>query len=86
MSKTVFYPKPKMRYRHYKGGLYEVITMATHSETGEPMVVYKSTLFGSVYTRPLSMWFEEVEVDGEKVRRFSRKDVWKDAEDLMKCD
>lgn len=56
------YPKIGIPYYHYKGGIYEVISMATHSETNEPMVVYKSLLFGSVYVRPLSMWFEEIDV------------------------
>jgi len=56
----ILYPEPGQKYRHYKGGLYEVISMATHSETSEPLVVYKSVLFGSVYARPLSMWFEKI--------------------------
>ena len=43
------YPLPKQVYKHYKGGTYEVVSMATHSETGEKLVVYKSLNFGSVY-------------------------------------
>lgn len=62
--KIVFYPKVGGRYRHYKGGEYEVITLATHSETNEPLVIYKSILFGSVYARPLSMWFDDVKSEG----------------------
>ncbi len=57
---VINYPIPGKRYRHYKGGIYKVITLATHSETGEKQVVYKSELFGDVTTRPLSMWFEEI--------------------------
>jgi hypothetical protein len=56
----VIYPKIGGKYRHYKGGEYEVITMATHSETQEPLVIYKSLLFGSIYARPLNMWFDLV--------------------------
>lgn len=56
----VKYPRVGGKYQHYKGGLYEVISMATHSETQEPLVIYKSVLFGSVYARPLSMWFDNV--------------------------
>jgi len=38
-----------------------VLTMANHSESGEALVIYKSLLFGSIYARPLSMWFDVVE-------------------------
>lgn len=62
MSKIyVHYPIVGGVYKHYKGGKYKVITLATHSETNEPMVVYKSMLFGSYHVRPLSMWFDNVE-------------------------
>ena len=54
------YPEMGGVYQHYKGGKYEVLTMATHSETGEALVLYKSLLFGSIYARPLSMWFDVV--------------------------
>ena len=54
------YPEMGGIYQHYKGGKYEVLTMATHSETGEALVLYKSLLFGSIYARPLSMWFDVV--------------------------
>ena len=56
----VEYPVVGAKYEHYKGGLYSVITLATHSETDEKVVVYKSLLFGSVHVRPLSMWFDIV--------------------------
>jgi len=54
------YPEMGGIYQHYKGGKYEVLTMANHSETGEALVLYKSLLFGSIYARPLSMWFDVV--------------------------
>ena len=60
------------RYRHYKGGEYEVVGTARHSETEEPMVVYR-TLYGdfSLWVRPLAMFTETVEVAGARVPRFA---------------
>ena len=63
LNESVNYPVIGGKYRHYKGGLYEVITMATHSETEEPLVIYKSLLFGSIYARPLSIWFDKIKFD-----------------------
>jgi hypothetical protein len=54
------YPEVGKQYNHYKGGRYEVLTLAKHSETGEVLVIHKSLHFGSVYARPLSMWFATV--------------------------
>jgi hypothetical protein len=48
-------------YEHFKGGRYLVLTVATHSETQEPMVVYASLDNGEIWTRPLSMWLENVQ-------------------------
>ena len=63
------------RYRHYKGMDYEVIGTARHSETEEPLVVYRC-LYGdhSLWVRPLAMFRETVEVAGEHVPRFARQD------------
>ena len=60
------------RYRHFKGGEYNVQGVATHSETGESMVVY-SPLYGEggLWVRPLSMFLETVERDGEQHPRFT---------------
>lgn len=59
------------RYRHFKGKEYEVIGVAKHSETLEEMVVYKALYGeGQMWTRPLKMFLEEVEVDGKRVPRF----------------
>ena len=60
------------KYRHFKGGEYEVLGMAYHSETGEEMVVYKA-LYGEekLWVRPVSMWNETVERDGKTFRRFT---------------
>ncbi|WP_313513010.1 DUF1653 domain-containing protein [Pseudomonas sp.] len=59
-------------YRHYKGPEYRVIGVARHSETEEEMVVYQA-LYGEFgfWVRPLSMFSETVEVDGEQVPRFA---------------
>ena len=58
-------------YRHYKGNYYELIGTALHSETLEPMVVYRA-LYGErgLWVRPARMWDELVEVGGRKVPRF----------------
>ncbi|MBQ8551901.1 MAG: DUF1653 domain-containing protein [Clostridia bacterium] len=58
-------------YRHYKGNNYLVIDIATHSETLEPMVVYKALYGeGGVWVRPAHMWNEPVVYNGETVPRF----------------
>lgn len=59
------------KYRHFKGNEYELICLARHSETLEPMVVYRA-LYGErgVWVRPASMWTEAVERDGKSFVRF----------------
>lgn len=60
------------RYRHFKGKEYEVLGMASHSETTEPMVVYRALYGeGGVWVRPAAMWSEKVEHEGKLVPRFS---------------
>lgn len=60
------------KYRHFKGGMYEVIGVAKHSETLEEMVVYKALYGdGGIWVRPLSMWEERVTVDGKEIPRFT---------------
>lgn len=58
-------------YQHFKGGVYEVIDFAKHSETLEEMVIYKSIDTGMIWVRPKSMWNEYKELDGKKVQRFT---------------
>jgi hypothetical protein len=59
------------RYRHYKGGEYEVVGVARHSETHEPLVVYRPLYNESGWwVRPHAMFFEEVEIDGRRQPRF----------------
>jgi hypothetical protein len=59
------------RYRHYKGKEYEVIDVAYHSETEEEMVIYRK-LYGdhSLWVRPLGMFLEDVQVEGQSLPRF----------------
>lgn len=59
-------------YKHYKGNLYEVIDVARHSETEEEHVVYR-TLYGdySLWVRPLELFIEDVQFDGEQRPRFA---------------
>lgn len=64
---------PAGRYRHYKGGEYEVLGAARHSETLEPLVVYRPLYNDSGWwVRPHAMFFGSVEVDGAMQLRFTR--------------
>ena len=60
------------RYRHFKGGEYEVVGIARHSETREEMVVYRALYGeGGLWVRPASMWAETVTRDGKTFQRFT---------------
>ncbi|MDP5052922.1 MAG: DUF1653 domain-containing protein [Congregibacter sp.] len=60
------------RYRHYKGADYEVIGVVRHSETEEFLALYRP-LYGdrALWVRPLDMFEENVEIDGESRPRFA---------------
>ncbi|GAB3659266.1 DUF1653 domain-containing protein [Ramlibacter alkalitolerans] len=60
------------RYRHYKGGEYEVLGIVRHSETLEPMVLYRA-LHGEqgLWVRPHAMFFETIEFNGMMQARFA---------------
>ena len=59
------------KYRHFKGNEYEVIGIAQHSETLEPMVVYKALYGdGGLWVRPAAMWDETITRDGKTFKRF----------------
>ena len=61
------------RYRHFKGNEYEVVGIARHSETEEPLVVYRA-LYGEhgLWVRPAAMWNELITRDGKTFRRFEK--------------
>jgi hypothetical protein len=61
------------QYRHFKGGMYTVVGIATHSETGEQLVVYRALHGeGTLWVRPLSMFVENVTHEGKSKPRFMR--------------
>ena len=62
---------PPGRYQHYKGGFYEVLGVARHSETDEELVVYRP-LYGDrgLWVRPKAMFCDSVTVEGRAVPRF----------------
>jgi hypothetical protein len=63
---------PLGRYRHYKGNYYELIAVARHSETLEPMAVYRALYGeGGIWVRPAAMWSELVMSEGGLTARFS---------------
>ena len=68
-------PTPTGRYSNYKGGEYEVIGVARHSETHEALVVYRP-LYNATgwWVRPHAMFFGTVEIDGVVQPRFARID------------
>ena len=67
-------PQPPLgRYRHYKGGEYQLLGIVRHSETLQPLVLYRplDSDIGD-WVRPYAMFFEDVTVDGVKQPRFNR--------------
>jgi hypothetical protein len=66
---------PPGRYRHYKGGEYEVVGVVRHSETLEPLVLYRPLYNDSgLWVRPHAMFFGTLDVDGHRIARFERVD------------
>ena len=66
---------PSGKYRHFKGGEYEVVCIAKNSETLEDTVIYRSlTEPEKIWARPLSMWNERVTRDGKEFDRFTKMD------------
>ncbi|MBC3929608.1 DUF1653 domain-containing protein [Undibacterium sp. CY21W] len=61
------------KYRHYKGGVYELVCEAIQESDLSPVIVYRSHN-GSIWTRPKAVFFEMVEVDGVLVPRFAAID------------
>jgi hypothetical protein len=60
-------------YRHYKGNLYRVLDTVRHSETLEPLTLYRA-LYGEngLWVRPAAMFAEQVVIDGVVQARFAR--------------
>ena len=73
-SLTPLTETPSGLYRHYKGQPYQVIGTVRHSETLEPMTLYRA-LYGErgLWIRPAAMFNEEVVVDGVRQPRFARQ-------------
>lgn len=65
---------PGKIYRHFKGKRYRVLSVARHSETLEPYVVYQA-LYGEegIWVRPVEMFFSLKEIDGQWVTRFEEE-------------
>ncbi|MDR0967668.1 MAG: DUF1653 domain-containing protein [Rickettsiales bacterium] len=63
-------------YQHYKGNKYKVIALAKHSEDLSDLVVYQALYegefpYGQTWVRPVSIWNEMVEINGQKIPRFT---------------
>lgn len=63
--------EPGQKYRHFKGGIYEIICIGAHSETQEKMVVYKEIGSEKICIRPYDMFISEV--DKEKYPNVNQK-------------
>ncbi|MDD9890299.1 MAG: DUF1653 domain-containing protein [Gammaproteobacteria bacterium] len=75
MNREKYADIPRGKYRHYKNKEYELIDIVHHSETQEPLVLYRA-LYGDfgLWVRPLDMFFETIEIDGKLVNRFQHID------------
>ena len=60
-----------VKYKHYKGAIYEFICKATHSETNEALAIYKNEK-NEIFARPYDMFMEDIVVNGETVPRFKK--------------
>ena len=73
-------PRPQEIYKHFKGNIYQIITMARHSESGVKMVVYQQLYAPfEVYVRPLEMFMSKIDTrkypNEKQVYRFERLDI-----------
>ena len=60
------------KYLHFKNKLYQVLAIATHTETGEPLVIYQALYgAGEIWVRPAAMWLETVETQNGLAPRFA---------------
>jgi hypothetical protein len=58
-----------MQFRHYKGGIYDFVCEATMEADHMPLIIYKAAN-GSIWARPKSVFYEQIEIDGKTVQRF----------------
>jgi len=58
------------KYKHFKGGVYQVLGIAKHSETSEKLVVYQNLEKLNLLVRPKLMFFQKVIVNGKEIPRF----------------
>ena len=66
---------PYAVYKHYKGNYYEVLSVAKHAETNEPIVIYKDIKYHAIiWARPASMWFDEVKPGVKRFERWNEND------------
>ena len=62
------------KYKHYKGGIYEVLHAAKHNETMTEMVVYRALHDDHIWVRPATEWNRTVFVDKKAVKRYELLD------------
>jgi hypothetical protein len=60
---NVHYPQPGEKWKHYKGGQYEIVCMCNHTDTNEVLVIYRSLSFGGFHARPYSEWHDDIGTD-----------------------
>lgn len=68
-------PKRGELFKHYKGGIYQIIGYAKHTETEDKLICYKSFKDPTIWARPLEMFMGMVEVDGKQLQRFEKINV-----------